>query len=172
MITLGLALVFLLATPPELDHVRTTEPRILAALTFGLERSVAFCDLVATLNATDVIVYIVPKVGRDQIGGYLSHTLVSAGGHRYLRIAIDTRGSDNRVARRLAHELQHAVEVAHMTEARDEESLRRVLADIAIPFRCNGHCYETQRALDVESIVDRQLRQRSGKAACATPNCQ
>lgn len=173
MITPELALVLLLATPsPELNHVRSTESRILAALNFGLKRSVAFCGLVATLNETDVIVHIVPKVGRVEMGGYLSHTLVAAGGHRYLRIAIDTRGSDNRLARRLAHELQHAVEVARMTEARDEESLRRALAEIAVPFRCNGHCYETQAALNVESIVDRQLRQGSGdRVVHPTPDC-
>src|SRR5215467_9553019 len=66
-------------TAPE-QHVRTTHPGILALIEAGLSRSDTFRRLVDTLNASDLIVYIEPKLTRQQLGGYLAHNVVIAGG--------------------------------------------------------------------------------------------
>jgi hypothetical protein len=131
-----LIVVFALALPfPMQDtlerHAHATKRSILALTNAGIARSATFRDLIGTLNASDVIVSIEPKVTRPHLRGYLANQIV-AEGDRYMRIAIETSGSQNRLVRLLAHELQHAVEVAQAPEARDEASLRRALASLAV----------------------------------------
>lgn len=157
MLLLAVALPLITQDTPE-RHVRATEPAILALIDAGLSRSATFRDLIATLNGSDVIVYVEPKLTRPNLGGYLSHQIAAQGDHRYLRIAIDMRGSQNRLVRLLAHELQHAVEVAQMPDARDAAGLRRAFATLAVPLYCGGMCFETQRALDVERTVIGELK--------------
>jgi hypothetical protein len=144
------------------SHVRATEPSIAALITAGLSGSATFRHLVTALDGSDVIVYIQPKVARPELRAYLSHQIVARGDHRYLRIMIDTRGPESRVVSILAHELQHAVEVAATPDALDADSLGRALERSALPFRCAGVSYETRKALDVQSAVLEELK-RAGR---------
>jgi hypothetical protein len=140
-------------------HVRASEPRILALIETGTSRSETFRRLLETLNASDVIVYIEPKQTRQALGGYLAHNITTAGAFRYLHVAIEIRGADGRLIPLLAHELQHAVEVAQSPEARDPESLERMFERLAVKFGCDGTtCTETQAAKDVEHRVDEELK--------------
>src|SRR5204863_5780985 len=100
-------------------HVRASEPQILALIDAGLSRSATFRSVVATLDASDVIVYIHQKRGRESLGGYMAHRVVARGGYRYLQIAIETRGPHGRLVPLLAHELQHAIEIARSPDAQD-----------------------------------------------------
>jgi hypothetical protein len=140
-------------------HVRSSEPRILALIDAGLSGSPTFRSLVAALDASDVIVYIDAKVTRPNQGGYLAHQIVARGGYRYLRVAVETRGSDTRLIPLLAHELQHAIEVAQTPEAVDAESLRQLFDRLSVRFGCDGTtCSETQAARDIEYVVGKELR--------------
>ena len=140
-------------------HVRATEPRILALISTGLARSATFRTLITTLDASDVIVYVEPKLLRRGLGGFLAHHVVVAGGYRYLHVEIDHQGADGRVVALLAHELQHAVEVSQSPETRDAADMERMFKRISIEFGCNGSttCTETQGALDVEFAVREEL---------------
>jgi hypothetical protein len=109
-----------------------TEQRILALIDAGLSRSGTFRSLVAALDASDVIVYIEPKLMRQNLGGYLAHQVLAQGGYRYLRIVVEMQGAEGRLVL-LAHELQHAVEIAQSPDARDAESLENVFRRLAIP---------------------------------------
>jgi hypothetical protein len=141
------------------QHVRATAPKILSLIDAGLSHSATFRRLVATLNESDVIVYIEPKRTRQALGGYLAHNIVAQGGYRYLHVAVETQGAERRLVSLLAHELQHAVEVAQTPDARDEESLQRMFARLAVKFGCAGtSCSETQAAKDVEGIVLEELK--------------
>jgi len=61
----------------------------------------------------------------------------------------------------LAHELQHAVEVADAPDARDTESVQRLFARLAVAFGCGrASCLETQSARDVQNIVRKELAGR------------
>ena len=91
----------------------------------GISGSATFRRLIVTLNDSDVIVYIEPIRTRQPLRGYLAHNIVARGQYRYLRIAVEIAGSERRLVSLLAHELQHAVEVAHAPEVRDPESLER-----------------------------------------------
>jgi hypothetical protein len=140
-------------------HVRATEPRILALINAGLSRSATLQRLVAMLDASDVIVYVEAKRTRPALNGYLAHNITVAGGYRYLHVAINVRGADNRLIPLLAHELQHAVEVAQSPGAGDPESLGRMFERLSVKFGCGGTtCSETQAAKDVEDIVGRELK--------------
>jgi hypothetical protein len=140
-------------------HVRATEPKIISLIDAGLSGSATFRGLITTLDASDVIVYIKPKLTHPALGGYLSHNIVAQGEYRYLRIAVEISGSQRRLVSLLAHELQHAVEVAQAPDARDAESLDRMFGRIAVKSGCNGsNCYETQAAKDVEYIVGEELK--------------
>jgi hypothetical protein len=149
-------------------HVRTSEPRILALIDAGISRSQTFRHLVDVLNASDVIVYVEPKQTRQALGGYLAHNITVAGAFRYVHIAIQTRGADGRLIPLLAHELQHAVEVAQAPDARDSKSLDQLLERLAVTFGCDGtSCSETQAAKDVEHEVSDDLKRVTSSAAPA-----
>jgi hypothetical protein len=140
-------------------HVRASEPRILSLIDAGLSHSATFRRLVTTLNDSDVIVYIETKTTRQALGGYLAHSIVAQGSYRYLHIAVETQGAERRLVSLLAHELQHAIEVAQTPNARDAESLQRMFAQLAVKFGCGGTtCYETQAAKDVERVVREELK--------------
>jgi hypothetical protein len=143
--------------PASCSHVRTTEARLQALVEKGVERSERFRRLVDTLNASDVIVYLQPKINQRSLAGYLAHRVVVAGPMRYLQIAVDMRGSEDRLISLVAHELQHAVEVAEAPEIRDSRALARMFERVSISFVCGG-CYETKAAGDVEEAVLTELR--------------
>jgi len=123
----ALMVLALALTGPEVStrHVRATDSRILTLIDAGISGSATFRGLVAILNESDVMVYVEPNLTRQTLGGYLVHNIVAQGRFRYLRIAIEIAGSERRLVSLLAHELQHAVEVAQTPEARDPKSLER-----------------------------------------------
>jgi hypothetical protein len=152
-----LAMAAILTTQVVPDpHVRTTEPKLAALIELGLTGSGTFRQLVEQLNASDIVVYVVLKQDRDGLGAYLSHDIVSAGGRRFLRVAIDTLGTESLVVARLGHELQHALEVAQAPEVRDAASLEQLFTRLDIRSVCVG-CYETAAALQVQAAVEAEL---------------
>jgi hypothetical protein len=168
---LGLGLSFAAQDAP-IQHVRSSEPRILALLNAGLARSATFRRLIDTLDASDVIVYVElqasresRQVQRESLDAYLLHQVVSRGGQRYLRIGLGARGSERRIIGILAHELQHAVEIARAPDVRDAGSLQKFFSRVSLAFGCAGTCYETQEAKDVQRLVDDEL-------AVVVPNTQ
>ncbi len=96
MVTMML-LAALTAQEPSLNHVRASAPKIRALMNTGLACSATFRRLVETLDQSDVIVYVEPKRTRQALGGYLAHSIVTASGYRYLRVAIDVHGADGRL---------------------------------------------------------------------------
>ena len=140
-------------------HVRTMEPKIRSLIETGISHSATFRRLVETLDRSDVVVYLEPKLTRQALGGYLGHNIITSGGYRYLHVALDVQGATGRLVPLLAHELQHAVEVAEHPEARDTESLGRLFDRLAIQFGCAATtCSETQAAKDVEAAVGAEMK--------------
>ena len=140
-------------------HVRSSDPQIGLLIQAGLERSETFRRLVEALDQSDVIVYVKAKVRRDALGGYLAHNVLNGGPYRYLHVAIGLRGSDARLISVLAHELQHALEVAEHVDARDAVRVERLFARLAVGQGCGvGNCFETEAAQDVEAAVFAELR--------------
>ena len=156
LMVLALALATQESAPPR--NVRTVDSKILALIDAGISGSATFRGLIATLNESDVIVYIAPKLSRHALGGYFAHHVVSRGQFRYVRIAVDIAGAEHRLVAVLAHELQHAVEVAQAPDARDAQSVERLFSRLAVAFGCGAsNCFETKAAMDVQEMVSAEL---------------
>ena len=112
--------------PWTLDsHVRSSEDRLMNALRKGVARSATFRRLIDALNRADVIVYV-ESTGRMRAGlsAYLSHQVATAGSHRYLKVLVSHELARDRLAGVIAHELQHAREVADAAGVRSSADMR------------------------------------------------
>jgi len=104
-------------------HVRSTQPRTEQMLDIGAVRSPTFASLRATLEATDVFVYVQTVTHmKPNLDGRLTF-LSSTGKYRYLSIEVRASLPLNDLLSAIAHELQHAVEVAGSVDVRDSRSM-------------------------------------------------
>jgi len=151
------ALAVAAAVPAE-HHIRSGDARIQHILVQGLEQSPTLHRLVEALDRSDVIVYIDEQQRLPALGGYLSHRVVALGGVRYLRVKLNSTGPISRVTAVLAHELQHALEVAQVAEARDLASLQQLFEKVGLAAACEQEgCFETRAARDVEHEVQGEM---------------
>jgi hypothetical protein len=143
--------------PPSVRHVRSSDARARTLIEKGVARSATFRHLLDTLDASDVIVYVEPKYTHPGLSGYLPHRVVVAEPFRYLHVMVGFFGADDRIIAVIAHELQHAVEVADAPEVRDDRSLRLLFSRSHINFHCGEDCFETDAAIDVQYKVTGEL---------------
>jgi hypothetical protein len=158
-----LAMVVLASAAPAAS--RTDVIRILDSCLTGTfhdmyAASPAARRLVDRLERSDLVLHVVSKpFDRRPFTGTMTF-VVRAGGRRFLRIAIDARLPPDRRAAALAHELQHALEVADDTTVVDH-------ASFATLYRRIGHesggdsaanCFETVAALRTGARVLAEFR--------------
>lgn len=140
---------------------RPVDPVAAEALAQAIERSATVRSLVATLESSNVIVHIESTWTMPTGVGGMTRFVTARGGYRYVRISLSTQlwGRD-RIAV-LAHELQHACEVAQSSAA-DLASVREL-------FEKSGHYtgpyYETQAAANTQRAVLAELRATRGGAS-------
>ena len=131
--------------------------RIAELLREGMAMSATLRGLVAALEASDVIVHV-SFAHSPALNGYLTHQLTAAGSHRYLRVVLKARLSNRESIPVLAHELQHALEVARSPEVRDSEAMRELFRRIGTPALNSALVHETEEALRVQRQVRAELR--------------
>ena len=135
--------------------VRSEEPAIRRLVDIGIACSPTFRRLVTELASTDVVVHVFLARRHNGLRGYLVHRVVEAGGVRFLQIAIDAGGAEPRVIGLLAHELQHALEVARVPEVGRTRRIDRFFEEIADNVCRSATCSETRAATEVqEAVVD------------------
>ena len=111
------------AEQPRDNHVRTSDARTRAAIADGIGGSAFFRDLVAQLDASDVIVYVESDCQMPPpLAGRLTF-MSSVGGRRYLLVRIACSLEGRAQIAMLGHELRHAVEIADADSIVDEPSL-------------------------------------------------
>lgn len=143
-------------------HIRPLMPGIHRLVDLGIERSLVFRALLERLDTSDVIVYIDCRaltVDPPPTNGQLSF-LGRAGGRRFLSVHLMCPRSDQRQLPYLAHELQHAVEVADAPDVVDEASFLAHLEEHGYRTRlyCDEqHTFETEAAREVERRVRRDM---------------
>jgi hypothetical protein len=165
MVAVMMLSAVLAAQEPCAGHVRSTEPRIVRLIDAGRARSETFRALLDRLGQSDVIVYIAPKQSHRALGGYLSHRVIAAGPCRYVRVKVESTGSDRLLLALIAHELQHAVEVAEHPDARDASSVTAMFERIALGSACGmSNCVETLAAIKIQSAVNDELGARSASS--------
>lgn len=138
-------------------HVRPLGPTAAAFLADAGRRAAVVRDLVARLADTDVVVYVEDSQGGCGRGVRACLTfLVSAATVRYLLVRIDRWqvAPWDRIGW-LAHELQHALEIAHAPEVRDEATLTRFYNRVG--WRSGPGRFETNLARSVGDLAIRQL---------------
>jgi len=152
-------------TPRPIDQLAAE------TLSHAIERSVIVRTLISQLESSNAIVHIVTAASMpDGIGG-MTRFVTSRAGYRYLRITLGAGLPLKQRSSILAHELQHAWEVAR-SPASNVEELKRL-------FENEGHrageYYETRAAVEVEKNVwveltaGRAHRLRRGQALQTEP---
>jgi hypothetical protein len=140
--------------------VRTTEPEVQTLLDSASARSATFRSLIAALNDSDVIVYVETSVIRAaQLDGHLVHQIVTTATRRYLRLRLNPNGLVEQRIGVIAHELQHALEIAQAPSVGRSETVQSLFELIGFTSGAQcGDCYETTRAREVEHLVRVELR--------------
>jgi hypothetical protein len=150
------------AEPLSSSHtrrVRTLDSHLRALVEQGLRESPTFRALVARLEQSDVIVYLFPDVSPPTgVAGRLTF-LSATGGVRYVAVRLRPLGSSVREVAMLAHELQHAVEIAERSSIVDDESLKREYLRIGHPrpWILQGTAFDTRAAIDAGHQVYREV---------------
>ena len=118
----------LMAFPPtastrDFAHLRTTSPLLLSFIADAREHSPTFVGLIARLERSDVIVYLEPTPNMESRFRGRVHFMGASAGYRYLRIQIRTSMNRFDIIGSIAHELQHANEIAAYPDVVCEEDL-------------------------------------------------
>ena len=139
--------------------VRPEDAGIQVLVARGLERSATFRQLHTRLDASDVIVYV--RFSRCPDGVPACLAWVSAGADvRRLLIVLDQFGrSPDDLTALLAHELQHANEVASTPGITDRDSFRKAFASLGWK---HGDGFETEEAKIITRRVAAEL-DRAGR---------
>jgi hypothetical protein len=90
------------------------------------------------------------------LNGYLNHRVVLVHPWRFVRIRVMANVSEDRLVSVIAHELQHAVEVARDPRVRSDETMERLFRSLN-SGQCVGTCMETVAAERVQQAVLREL---------------
>jgi hypothetical protein len=146
-----------LLTAPD-RRVRTVDRYVSNMLVEGVRRSATFGELIARLNATDVIVYIEPV---DHLPATIAGRLMLiplAHHQRYLRVQVRAGLLPHDLISLIGHELRHALEIADSPDVRDERALITLYKRIG-EAGSSLHAYDTRAAQDTGHQVRTELRQ-------------
>ncbi len=139
--------------------VRPEDAAVRALITNGMKRSATFHDLNTRLDDTNVVVYV--RFSRCDGGVAACLVWVSGGaGPRRLLIKLDhVRRHPDDLTVLLAHELQHAYEVAAAPEVRDMASFQSSFASRGWKHEAG---FETEAARKVAATVAAELSHGRG----------
>ncbi|HUL72466.1 MAG TPA: hypothetical protein VLT86_05155 [Vicinamibacterales bacterium] len=142
-------------------HVRPQSPRAAAVLREAISRSPTVARLVATIERSDVLVFLNVATGPDDT---LARTTILGANEqvRLLHVVLNGRVSGDRLIELAGHELQHAVEIAQMPAIRDNESLGRAYDRIG--WQVDAGHFETDAARHTEWQVGSEIRRRPARA--------
>ena len=149
--------------PRDGAHVRTNDSRMRAVIADGIAGSAFFRDLVAQLDASDVIAYVESDcLMPPPLAGRLTF-MSSAGGRRYVMVRIACSLEGRGQIAMLGHELRHAVEIADTDSVVDEPSLAQAYRRIG--FASNavrpGAGYDSKVAIEAGRRVWDELSRRA-----------
>ena len=165
-----LVLVFgaaLLATEDRRRVIRVLDPDLAVTLDHLYRVSSSGKTLIDRLERSDLLIHVI-VMRPDRVRGFTgtTHFVTRAGARRFLRITIDDRLPADRRAAALAHELQHAVEIADAAFAIDHASFAALYRDIG--YESGGapqaNCFETTEAIRVGARVLTEFRAAASSA--------
>ena len=144
---------------------RPVDPVAAETLARGAEKSATIRSLIAVIERSNVIVHIESSRALPLGVSGWTRFVTSRGGYRYVRITLDAALPLRWRSIILAHELQHACEVAQSAAA-DGKSLRAL-------FERTGHragnYYDTRAALEVERHARLEIDTPAHEGELASP---
>jgi len=140
--------------PIHSPHVRAVTPAAHALLTEAVAKSSVLNMLIRELDSTDVFVYVEVTSSPD-IPLARTKLVTAVPGARFLRVALNVQVASWDRLPLLAHELQHALEIAADADVRDDDGIRRLFQRVG--FSGGGDKYETTAAREVERRVRVEL---------------
>ena len=161
-VSLTIALPGASAVYAQEAHVRGLDPYAAGALERGQHRSQRFRELVQELNMSDVIVHVVSSPGFPSGVAGTTRFVASLGGARYLRVDLASTLSFDWQVVILAHELQHACEVAR-SAASSSGGVRALYQDIGKAVSGYSDVFETADAVRTGEDVRHELRSGRGR---------
>ncbi|HVG53882.1 MAG TPA: hypothetical protein VM846_05625 [Vicinamibacterales bacterium] len=143
-------------------HIRTTDARLRALIDEATEASPTVRTLIGRISTSNVVVYVACEYdSRIRATGRLNF-VGAAGGLRYVIIHLKARPSRVKAIATLAHELQHAAEIADNPSIVDETSLAREYERIGYrSHSVHGSAFDTKEAVDVGRRVIEELENSS-----------
>lgn len=156
-------LVTLAVIPVAASHVdsrrlRVADARTAHFLQVGMERSPLLRELVATIEAGDVVVYM---DGTCDVPGRFAGRMrwMSAGGaHRYVRVSIRADLAAHDYVATIAHELQHVIEVIEHPDVQDVDSLKALYTRIGERSDAGGRVvWDTAAAREAGRVAKQEF---------------
>ena len=143
---------------PNMPRLRAAAPASGRVLERALRESAIVRALAEEIRSSDLIVYV--EIGPVDSRARATTEFVSATAHaRFIRVTLPALTPPGDLIPLLAHELQHAVEIAREPAVRDSASLRAHYVRIGIDPAA-AHGFETVQARLVERDVRREFTRR------------
>ena len=141
-------------------RVRTSHPRVAAALFAGVSRSRTFAALIDALDRSNVIAYVelVQELPRAARGRLILATKIKE--QRYVRIQLRFLLGHDEMISVLGHELQHALEIAQAPEVTDNARMRKFYQRTGAGMS-DGFGFDTAAARIAGDQVRRELKAAS-----------
>jgi hypothetical protein len=150
---------------PHLTHVRALNAKVAGILEEGLRRSATFRRVALALEDTDVIVLV-----RTGVLASLSSKMAFRGAssndappdvrRRFLEITLNVPELDDRLVPWLAHEMQHALEIASDPSVTDGATFALFFRKHGVSVRLGDWC--TVEAQKVRTLVAQELAASAG----------
>jgi hypothetical protein len=153
----------------DFEHIRPEAPMLKTAIATALEGSPTFRSIVERIDGSDVIVHM--TCGYFKSATMAGRTMLSSAGPdvRYVRVQILCDQSPQALLAIVAHELQHAAEIASARAVVDDNSFGRLYRKIGFPTCLSPETnqFETAAAVEAGRRVRAEVRQYSTSTAHA-----
>jgi hypothetical protein len=151
------------AAAAQTANVRIVDRELNTLFEVGLAQSPTLDALVTEVNAAPILVFADCNMQMpSRIGGHLN-LLTSVGQTRYVRVSVDCALASRQQIALLAHEIQHALEIAGRPDVLDEDDMESLYEQIGFTtLKHSGHTrMETAAAIDVQQRVAEELGGRA-----------
>ena len=146
--------------PLQLIRLKPADPEIRRLVQDGYTRSDVFRTIVDELQRSNVIVVVQFGIcASGRVRSCVSHVDGDAR-QRHIRIKVNTQTTNDRLIATIAHELQHAVEIAREVDVTNSEQALALYRRISTGRCAEGlsDLCETDAALAVERQVQQELK--------------
>jgi hypothetical protein len=153
----------------DFERIRPEAPMLKTAVATAREGSPTFRSIVERIDGSDVIVHM--TCGYFKSATMAGRTMLSSAGpdFRYVRVQILCDQSPQALLAIVAHELQHAAEIASARAVVDDNSFGRLYRKIGFPtcLSPEPNQFETAAAVEAGRRVRAEVRQYSASSTQA-----